>query len=180
VTTTAGLTSTRRSSRTLASSGQGATNTTWTLGVDLPTQGEFAVTAFAVDTAGQQDLSTTGATARYLVYPGDLDPWLSDTLASPTEGTAFTESRILVSGRAMDDVSLSRVEVGIVNSLGRYMSSTGTFTSTAESWRTAFLNSPGTPGSNYSYTTRRSRPAPTGSGRGRWTCTARCSRSRGT
>jgi PKD repeat protein len=33
------------------------------------------------------------------------------------------------------------------------MSSTGTFTSTTESWRTAFLNSPGSPGSNYSYTT---------------------------
>jgi large repetitive protein len=129
------------------------TSTNWTLGIDLPTQGEFAVTAFAVDTVGQPDLSTTGATARYLVYPGDLDPWLSDTLASPTEGTAFTEARILVSGRAMDDVSLSRVEVGIVNSLGQYMSSSGTFTSTTESWRSAFLNSPGTPGSNYSYTT---------------------------
>jgi len=136
---------------TLAS--PGATSTTWTLPVDLPTQGEFDVTAFAVDTAGQQDWSTSGATARYLVYPGDLDPWLSDTLASPTEGTAFTEARIAVSGRAMDDVSLSRVEVGIVNSLGQYMSSSGTFTSTTESWRTAFLNSPGTPGSNYSYTT---------------------------
>ena len=33
------------------------------------------------------------------------------------------------------------------------MSSTGTFTSTVESWRTAFLNSPGSPGSNFSYTT---------------------------
>jgi large repetitive protein len=131
------------------------TSTNWTLGIDLPTQGEFAVTAFAVDTVGQPDLSTTGATARYLVYPGDLDPWLSDTLASPTEGTAFTEARILVSGRVMDDVSLSRVEVGIVNSLGQYMSSSGTFTTTTttESWRSAFLNSPGTPGSNYSYTT---------------------------
>jgi len=136
---------------TLAS--PGATSTTWTLPVDLPTQGEFDVTAFAVDTAGQQDWSTTGATARYLVYPGDLDPSLSDTLASPTEGTAFTEARIAVSGRAQDDVSLSAVQVAIVDNLGRYMSSTGTFTSTTESWRTAFLNSPGTPGSNYSYTT---------------------------
>ena len=51
-----------------------ATSTTWTLGVDLPTKGEFAVTAFAFDTVGQQDTSTSGATARYLVYPGDLDP----------------------------------------------------------------------------------------------------------
>ncbi len=136
---------------TLAS--PGATSTTWTLPVDLPTQGEFSVTAFAIDTSNQQDTSTSGATARYLVYPGDLDPWLSDTLGSPTEGTAFTEARIAVSGRALDDIGLSRVEVGIVNSLGQYMSSSGTFTSTTESWRTAFLNSPGTPGSNFSYTT---------------------------
>jgi hypothetical protein len=131
----------------------GATSTTWTLGVDLPTKGEFAVTAFAFDTAGQQDTSTSGATARYLVYPGDLDPTISDTLFSPTEGTAFTEARIFVSGRAEDDTAMGRVEVAIVNSLGQYMSSSATFTSTSESWRTAFLNSPGTPGSNFSYTT---------------------------
>jgi PKD repeat protein len=130
-----------------------ATSTTWTLGVDLPTKGEFAVTAFAVDTAGQQDTSTSGATARYLVYPGDLDPWLSETLASPTEGTAFTEARIFVSGRAEDDTAMGSVQVAVVNSAGQYMSSSGTFTSTSESWRTAFLNSPGTPGSNFSYTT---------------------------
>ena len=130
-----------------------ATSTTWTLGVDLPTKGEFAVTAFAFDTAGQQDTSTSGATARYLVYPGDLDPTISDTLFSPTEGTAFTEARIFVSGRAEDDTAMGRVDVAIVNSLGQYMSSSGGFTSTTESWRTAFLNSPGTPGSNFSYTT---------------------------
>jgi PKD repeat protein len=130
-----------------------ATSTTWTLGVDLPTKGEFAVTAFAFDTAGQQDTSTSGATARYLVYPGDLDPTISDTLFSPTEGTAFTEARIFVSGRAEDDTAMGSVQVAIVNSLGQYMSSSGSFTSTTESWRTAFLNSPGTPGSNFSYTT---------------------------
>jgi PKD repeat protein len=130
-----------------------ATSTTWTLSADLPTKGEFDVTAFAFDTSDQQDTSTSGATATYLVYPGDLDPSLSETLASPTEGTAFTEARIFVSGRALDDVGLSEVEVAIVNSAGQYMSSSGNFTSTNESWRSAFLNSPGTPGSNYSYTT---------------------------
>ena len=51
-----------------------ATSTTWTLPVDLPTKGDCAVTAFAVDTAGQQDTSTSGATARYPIYPGDLPP----------------------------------------------------------------------------------------------------------
>ena len=131
----------------------GGTSTTWTLGVDLPTKGEFAVTAFAIDTAGQQDTSTSGATARYLVYPGDADPTISDTLFSPTEGTAFTDARIFVSGRAEDDTAMGSVQVAIVNSLGQYMSSSGTFSSTSESWRTAFLNSPGTPGSNFSYTT---------------------------
>jgi PKD repeat protein len=130
-----------------------ATSTTWTLGVDLPTKGEFAVTAFAFDTVGQQDTSTSGATARYLVYPGDLDPTLSETLFSPTEGTAFTEARIFVSGRAEDDTAMGEVEVAIVNSAGQYMSSSGNFTSTSQSWRSAFLNSPGTPGSNFSYTT---------------------------
>ena len=36
---------------TLAS--PGATSTTWTLPVDLPTQGNFGVTAYAVDSRGQ-------------------------------------------------------------------------------------------------------------------------------
>ena len=45
------------------------------------------------------------------------------------------------------------MQVGIVNAAGQYMSSAGTFTSTTASYRTAFLNSPGSAGSNYSYTT---------------------------
>jgi large repetitive protein len=122
------------------------TSTTWTLPVDLPTKGDYAVPAFAYDTSDQQDTSTSGATARYLVYPGDLEPTLSETLFSPTEGTAFTEARIFVSGRAQDDVGMQEVEVAIVNSLGQYLSSSGSFTSTSQSWRSAFLNSPGSQG----------------------------------
>ena len=41
--------------------------------------------------------------------------------------------------------------MAIVDASGKYLSSTGTFG--AESWRGAFLTSPGTPGSNFSYTT---------------------------
>ena len=103
-----------------------ATSTTWTLGVNLPTKGEYAVTAFAVDTSGQQDTSTSGATASYPVYPGDLDPTISDTLFSPTEGTAFTDARIFVSGRVEDDTAMGSVQVAVVNSAGQYMSSSGT------------------------------------------------------
>ena len=43
-------------------------------------------------------------------------------------------------------------QVAIRDSLGRYMSSSGAFTGTTVSWRTAFLNSPGSPGSNFAYT----------------------------
>ncbi|WP_323791380.1 hypothetical protein [Nocardioides sp.] len=41
----------------------------------------------------------------------------------------------------------------MIDSAGRYLTSAGAFTSTTPSWRTAFLPSPGTPGSNFSFTT---------------------------
>lgn len=131
----------------------GGTSTTWQLPVTLPTRGDWAVTAFAFDTAGQQDTSTTGATARYRIYPGDQPPTLTENLFAPVEGAGFPDGKIFISGRAEDDQAMQRVEVAVVNAAGQYMSSSGTFTSTNASWRTAFLNSPGTPGSNFSYTT---------------------------
>jgi large repetitive protein len=131
----------------------GGTSTTWSLPVDLPTEGDWAVTVYAVDTAGQQDASLTGATARYPIYPGDQPPAVVMNLLAPQEGAVFTDARILVSGRVEDDRQIAAAQVAIRNSAGQYMSSSGTFTSTTESWRTAFLNSPGSPGSNYSYTT---------------------------
>jgi len=130
----------------------GATSSTWSLPVDLPVNGDYSVAAYAVDGSNQIDPSTSGATARYAVYPGDAPPTLLPNLASPTEGTAFTESRIFVSGRAEDDIAMAEVEVAVVNSLGQYMSSSGSF-GTSERWINAFLNSPGSQGSNYSYTT---------------------------
>ncbi|MFC5177990.1 PKD domain-containing protein [Nocardioides taihuensis] len=131
----------------------GATSTGFSRSIDLPRAGDWNVTAFAIDSAGQTDTSTTGATARYLVYPGDADPALNLDLVSPPAGTVFEDGRIFVSGRAEDDVAMARVEVAVVNSSGLYMTSTGTFSGTTERWISAFLNSPGSPGSNYSYTT---------------------------
>jgi hypothetical protein len=129
----------------------GATSTTWTLSADLPTKGEFRVEAFAIDTSGQQDGSTSGATATYLVYPGDTDPTLSETLFLPSNGATFNDGMIVASGRAIDDVGIASVQVNIVNSLGQSMSSNGTFGTTVR-WVSVFLTSPGTPGSNYAYT----------------------------
>lgn len=131
----------------------GATSTAWTLPVDLPTEGDWAVTAYAFDNAGQQDFSLSGATARYPIYPGDTPPVVLQDLLAPQNGNVFTEGRIVASGRVEDNEQIASAQVAIVDSAGRYMSSSGGFTSTNESWRSAFLNSPGSPGSNYSYTT---------------------------
>lgn len=131
----------------------GGTSTVWTRSLTLPSSGDYDVVAFATDTAGQQDPSSTGATARFLLYPGDNPPVMTESLLAPTEGTAFTNSRIITSGRVEDDQQIRQVQIAVRNAAGQYMSGSGTFTSTTESWRTAFLNSPGTPGSNFSYTT---------------------------
>ena len=128
------------------------TSKKWSKEVTLPIQGNWNVTAYAVDTVGQRDLSTAGATARYPIYPGDTPPVFTLGLLAPTEGTVFENGRIFVSGRAEDDQAMAKVEVAIIQtSTGKYLSSTGTFGN--ESWRTAFLTSPGTVGSNFSYTT---------------------------
>lgn len=133
----------------------GATSTAWSLPpITLPTGGNWRFTALADDRV-QQDPSA--ATANYAVYPNDGPPALSETLGQPQNGAAFSDGKIVVTGRAEDapdaNASIAAVEVAVVNSLGQYMSSSGTFTSTTASYRTAFLNSPGSAGSNYSYTT---------------------------
>lgn len=130
----------------------GATSTNWSLALTLPTEGSWNVTAFAYDAVGQQDPSTTGATARYVLYPGDQPPVVSLALLQPTNGALFTDGRIQVTGRVEDDRQIASAQVAIRDSAGRYLGSNGTFTSTTESWRNAFLNSPGSPGSNYNYT----------------------------
>jgi PKD repeat protein len=130
----------------------GATSTTWTLSVDLPVQGDYSVAAIAWDTSNQQDPSTSGATSRYPIYPGDQPPTVTENLFAPVEGTQFTDGRIVSNGRVEDDQQIAEAHVAIRNALGQYMSSSGTFTSTNVSWRNAFLNSPGSPGSNFAYT----------------------------
>jgi PKD repeat protein len=135
---------------TLAS--PGATSTTWSLPLTLPTEGSWDVTAFAFDGSGQQDPTTTNATARYVLYPGDQPPVVVMNLLQPQNGALFTDGRIQVTGRVEDDRQIASAQVAIVNAAGQYLGSNGTFTSTTESWRSAFLNSPGSPGSNYNYT----------------------------
>ena len=132
------------------------TTTTWSLPpITLPSGGSWRFSATAYDTRGQFDASP--ATGNYTLYPGDGAPTLSDTLGQPQTGASFDAGKIVVTGRAEDAAdqyaSIAEVQVAVVNAAGQYMSSSGTFTSTNPSYRTAFLNSPGSAGSNYSYTT---------------------------
>lgn len=132
------------------------TTTAWSLPpITLPSGGNWRFTATAFDTRGQQDPSSP--TGSYRVYPGDGLPGLSATLPQPQTGATFTGGKIVFTGRAEDAddafAGIAQVQVAVVNAAGQYMSSTGTFTSTTPSFRTAFLNSPGSAGSNYSYTT---------------------------
>jgi PKD repeat protein len=134
----------------------GGTTTTWSLpAITLPSGGNWRFSATAYDTRAQFDASP--ATGTYAIYPGDGPPSLSDTLGQPQSGASFDAGKIVITGRAEDApdqyASIASVQVGVVNSAGQWMSSTGTFTSTTVSYRTAFLNSPGSAGSNYSYTT---------------------------
>jgi PKD repeat protein len=133
-----------------------ATNPTWSLPpITLPSGGNWRFSATAFDTRAQFD--STPATGTYTIYPGDGPPTLSDTLGQPQSGASFDAGKIIVTGRAEDApdqyASIASVQVGIVNSAGQWMSSSGTFPNTTPSYRTAFLNSPGSTGSNYSYTT---------------------------
>ena len=130
----------------------GATATAFSLSLNLPIKGEWSVAAYAIDSQGQQDLSTAGATAKYLIYPGDLDPGLEPALGSPNNGDVLAGSTIVVGGRAIDDFGISRVEVQITNSANQSMNSSGVFSAGAL-WIASFLTSPGTPGSNFAYTT---------------------------
>ena len=77
--------------------------------------GDWNVTAYGYDTVDQQDTSTSGATARYRIYPGDTPPTLTENLLAPTEGTTFADGRIFVSGRVEDDQAMQRVEVAIMD-----------------------------------------------------------------
>lgn len=132
------------------------TSTTWSLpAITLPSGGDWRFSATSYDTRDQFDASP--ATASYRIYPGDGLPTLSETLGQPQNDATFDAGKIVVTGRTEDApdqyAGIAEVQIAVVNSVGQYMSSGGTFTSTNPSYRTAFLNSPGSVASNYSYTT---------------------------
>jgi hypothetical protein len=151
VTNTAGATSSAFTMLPATLNSPGATSTRFSITVNLQSPGNYSVTAMALDSAGQWDTSTTGATARYLIFPGDTDPYLN--LDSPNTGATLTNF-ISIGGRAYDDVAVSRVQVQVRNiGTGAYLQSTGTLSTASAAWLSAFVTNPGGTGSNYNYTT---------------------------
>lgn len=129
----------------------GATSTTFASTFTLPEPGNYRITAVAVDTMGQYDGSTAGATATYLIFPGDADPTLVLDLQTPVNGNTYTNF-IPVGGRATDDNGISRVSVRVQSATTLlYLRSDGTLGASQN--LTAYLTNPGGAGSNFSYTT---------------------------
>ncbi len=144
-----------------------STNRTWTLsGVTLPEEGDYTITVKAVDAAGQYDISQFGATARWLIWPGDTDPYT--WIQGPDHGDILPAGSVIVNGRAFDDLApcspgftcgIQRVDLTVQNGLGNYLTPSGSWTST-ETWIQVYLTNPGGQFSNWSYATP---PLPPGS-----------------
>ena len=134
---------------------------TWSLsGLTLPEPSDYTITVKAVDGSDQYDIDQTGATARWLIFPGDPDPYT--WIQGPNEGDNPPSGPVILSGRAFDDVDptcspgftcgVQRVEVQIVNSAGLFLDALDAFTP-IESWLEVFLTNPGGQFSNWSYST---------------------------
>jgi hypothetical protein len=129
----------------------GATSTPFSATFTLPKAGNYRITAVAVDSNGQLDGSTTGATATYLIFPGDINPYLNENLTAPDPGSTYTNF-IPIGGRAEDDISITRVNITVrQDATGLFLRTDGTFG--ASQTLGAFLTNPGGQGSNFSYST---------------------------
>jgi hypothetical protein len=138
-----------------------ATNRTWTLdGITLPEDGDYTITAKAVDTAGQYDIDQTGATTNWVIWPGDTDPYT--WIQSPAPDASVPAGSVIIDGRAFDDLvpfcdpgitcGVRVVELQIRNSAGQYMDDLGTF-GPVERWVEVFLTNPTGQFSNWNYAT---------------------------
>lgn len=127
----------------------GATTTDFSLVLDLP-EGSYRVFAYAVDTAGQYDLTNTDSRGFYKVFPGDADP---DTqLNSPIANAVLPAGGIAVGGRVFDAESVAKVQVWVRNKATlqgpRQDGSIGN-----PQWVDGFLTNPGGTFSDFSHLT---------------------------
>lgn len=107
---------------------QGATTSTWSLTIDDLPVGNYRITAYTEDVAGQV---TAGPNRAKVVIdksvPGDERP--DTTLAAPARyEQTFTSNDVTISGSASDDNGVARVDVGVYNVIEReWLHSDGLF-----------------------------------------------------
>ncbi|MFZ0322696.1 MAG: lamin tail domain-containing protein, partial [Actinomycetes bacterium] len=103
------------------------TSTGWQLGVTLP-DGGYALTATAVDVAGNLDGSPATRSFSVAVSqgPDTVDP--NGTLTAPTSGQILAAGRVSFSGAATDNRDVARVAVSVRNrGTGQYLQANGSF-----------------------------------------------------
>ncbi len=138
-----------------------ATNRTWSLsGITLPEDGDYTITAKAIDTGGQYDIDQEGARTNWIIWPGDTDPYT--WIQNPAPDSSHPVGSVIFDGRAFDDLvpfcspgfdcGIQRVDLFIQNSAGLYMSSSGSF-SDSERGIEVFLTNPTGQFSNWNYAT---------------------------
>ena len=145
-----GATTVAYSELTPTLSNAGGTTTNWSYPIHLPGPGTYSVVARAVDGSNQYAWSTAGATAKWLIYPGDADPTIN--VASPTTNSTFSQV-IGATGYANDDTGVAKVELQVKNSGGQYMAVNGTFTGSSSAWIPAYVTNPNGQRTNFNYNT---------------------------
>ena len=127
----------------------GQPNTTWQYEVTLP-DGNWRITAAAIDTAGQADPEQ--GRRDWNVSATNLAPVV--TIGAPTTGTVATANQpITISGTATDDTEVRSVEIFVANTTLDQGVSVGGLWSSFPGWYEIPVDSPGGASTTWSFTT---------------------------
>jgi hypothetical protein len=138
----------------------GATSATWQYEVTLPHEGEWRMSATAIDNAGQSDLRS--ATRDWLITSTGVAPTVAINapapMTPPTAAPALTVapgSPMTFSGTANDEANLANVEISLRNNTTReQLASDGTWgTDVVQGWYRISPQTISGASYNWSYTT---------------------------
>ena len=123
----------------------GATETAWSFTFDAPQSSRYNFSVRTIDSAGQASSVIVGIGS---IFPGDERPTVE--VNTPTNNATITTQRISVAGSALDDTSLSAVEVLLRHlETGQYLRSDGSLG--AFQWVRASITNPGGSRTNFDY-----------------------------
>ena len=118
---------------------QGATNSTWSINVNLPAGG-YNIESFAYDAAG--NLGENPTWKKFDVVDGPSDDVDPEVFVDHSPGTEFIANPVDLSGTATDNVGVSSVVITVENSAGQFLQANGSFGTSIQELATT-LGSPG-------------------------------------